>query len=129
MKQFIFSWGFIVLAALFDSGAAFIVKTRFNELGKINFSSFTSIVNYMVNFIKSPFLIFGTILFVLAPIFWFLALNRVEVSVGYPVLVALHLIFITLLAILFLGEPVTWQRVVGAMLILVSLYLLSFGEK
>jgi multidrug transporter EmrE-like cation transporter len=129
MKQFIFSWGFIVLAALFDSGAAFIVKTRFNELGKINFASFTSIVSYMVNFLKSPFLIFGTILFVLAPMFWFLALNRVEVSVGYPVLVALHLIFITLLAILFLGEPVTWQRIIGAVLILISLYLLSIGAQ
>ena len=123
-KFFSLSWGLIILAALFDSYAAFIVKTKFNELGAINFSSLQGVVSYIAKFLKSPLMLTAVIAFVLAPGLWFLALNRIDLSVGYPALVGFHLIFVLVFGIFCLGEVMTVNKSIAVVLIFISLYFL-----
>jgi multidrug transporter EmrE-like cation transporter len=91
----------IVLSALFDSYAAFVVKTKFNELGHIDFSSFSTFWDYMMQFIRNPKLLLAIIAFVAAPGLWFMALNRMDLSIGYPILVGFHLLFVLLFGTLW----------------------------
>lgn len=123
MKTFLLSWGLIILAALFDSYASLIVKSRFNQLGQINFNSFKSILNYIFEFLKNPILLTAIIAFVSAPVLWFFALNKINLSVGYPVLVGFHLIFIFFFSIFILGESMSLQKLLGILLVFVSFYL------
>ena len=122
MKQFIFSWGMIFLSALLDSYAAYIVKYKFNEMGKIDFSSFKAVFDYLWKFIQSPLLLTGVLAFICAPGIWFIALNRVDLSVGYPVLVVFHLIFVFLSGVFLLGEDMNPNKLIGTALILASLF-------
>jgi multidrug transporter EmrE-like cation transporter len=122
MKDLIFSWGLIFLSALCDSYAAFIVKTQFNKLGKIDFSSFKSVLKYLYIFFQNPILFTALLTFFAAPALWFVALNRIDLSVGYPVLVGFHLVFVLVFGILFLGEGMTVNKAIGCVLILLSLY-------
>ena len=124
MKNFILSWGLIVLSAFFDSYAAFVVKWKFNQLGAIDFSSAGNVGAYLGQFIRSPLLLTGVATFCLAPGLWFFALNRVELSVGYPMLVGFHLIFVLIFGIFFLSESFTFHKGIGVTLIFVSLYFL-----
>lgn len=117
MKNFFLSWGLIILSALFDSYAAFIVKLKFNELGPVDFSSGRNFVAYLFEFVKSPVLITAVITFVVAPFLWFLALNRIDLTIGYPGLVGFHLVFIMALGVLFLGEPLTFRKLMGVVLV------------
>lgn len=117
------SWFLIFLSSFFDSLAAFAVKNKFNELGAINFSSFASVGNYLWAFVKSPILILAIIAYGLSPAIWFFALNRIELSVGYPVLVGFHLIFISIFSVFFLKETVSAEKLIGILLIGFSLYL------
>ena len=118
------SWGLIILSALFDSYAAFVVKWKFNELGPMDYKSTATVFSYLFKFIQSPLLITAIVTFCLAPGLWFFALNRVQLSVGYPTLVGFHLIFILIFGILFLGEPLTQTKTVGVFFIFLSLYFL-----
>ena len=122
MKDFIFSWGFVFLAALCDSYAAFIVKTQFNKVGKIDFSSFKSVLKYLYVFFQNPILFTALITFFAAPALWFIALNRIDLSVAYPVLVGFHLVFVLIFGIFLLGEGVTINKAIGCALVLLSLY-------
>jgi multidrug transporter EmrE-like cation transporter len=122
MKNFLFSWGLIFLSALFDSYAAFIVKTQFNKLGKISFDNIDSVTGYMTNFLKNPILLTAIITFFAAPALWFVALNRIDLSIGYPILVSFHLIFVLIFGILFLNEVMTINKIIGCLLVLSSLY-------
>ena len=124
VKEFLLSWGLVISAALFDSYAAFIVKTRFNELGVMSFSSLQSILAYLSKFIHSPLMLTAVIAFVLAPGLWFLALNRIDLSVGYPILVGFHLMFISIFGVFFLGEGFSTNKGIGVTLVLASLYFL-----
>ena len=123
-KGFFASWGLIIFSALCDSYAAFIVKLKFNELGPADFTSIASATNYFFRMARSPLFLSALATFFLAPGLWFLALNRVQLSVGYPTLVGFHLLFIFIFGIFFLGEALTASKATGAVLILVSLYFL-----
>ncbi len=124
MKNFILSWGFVFLSAFFDSYAAFVVKRRFNELGMIDFSSFDLFLRYVSVFIKSPLLLTAVFTFVAAPGLWFLALNRLDLSVGYPVLVGFHLLFVLFFGIFLLREALSASKVIGLIFLLASMYFL-----
>lgn len=116
------SWGLIFFSALLDSYAAYVVKYKFNELGEIDFSSFASFFNYVKEFFKSPLLISGIVAFACAPGMWFIALNKIDLSIGYPVLVCFHLVFVLISGIILLGEEMNLNKIIGSILILASLY-------
>jgi multidrug transporter EmrE-like cation transporter len=127
MRVFLMSYGLIFLSALFDSYAAFIVKTRFNELGHFDLSSFRAFWSYMVNLFRSPLLVSAVVAFVAAPGLWFLALNRMDLSVGYPLLVGFHLLFVFIFGIFFLNESVNVSKLIGSTLVVASLYFFYKG--
>lgn len=129
MKGFILSWGIIFLSALFDSYAAYVVKYKFNELGKFNFDSFQSFWLYFSKFFGSPLLLSGIVAFAFAPALWFIALNRVDLSVGYPVLVVFHLLFVILTGQFLLGESINIYKIIGTVLILLSLFFFYKSTK
>ena len=122
MKEFMLSWGFIVISSVMDAYAATVVKMRFNELGKMDLSSPKVFINYILNFLNSPLVIIAVIAFLVAPFLWFIALNRVQLSIGYPVIQALHLLFVLIFSIWFVHEEINTNKIIGVICIGLSLY-------
>lgn len=122
IREFFLSWGLVFLSALFDSYAAYIVKTQFNKLGKIDFSSFKSIFEYLLTFFHNPILLTAVVAFVAAPGMWFIALNRLDLSIAYPVLVGFHLIFVLVFGVFLLNEDMTISKGIGCCLILLGMF-------
>jgi multidrug transporter EmrE-like cation transporter len=116
-----FNWALVFASALFDSFAAFIVKSRFQKLGPINFSSATDLFNSIWSIFKDPIMVVAAFCFVSAPALWFFALNRLDLSVAYPVLVGLHLIMVIVVGAVFLNEPISLNKAIGTGLVLLSL--------
>ena len=128
MSNSFFPWFLIFLAALFDSYASYVVKYKFNEMGEIKVNSLHSIIAYLRPLLQSPFFLSGVLLFILAPVLWFFALNKIELSLGYPVLVSFHLIFVYLISFLLLNESINLYKVFGAILLLFSIFLFYKGS-
>jgi multidrug transporter EmrE-like cation transporter len=124
-KEFFFSWGMVFLSALFDSYAAYIVKTQFNKLGKLDFGSFKSAIEYISTFVQNPILISAVVTFAAAPAMWFVALNRLDLSVAYPILVGFHLVFVLVFGVFLLEEGMTTYKAIGCALVLLSLYFFN----
>lgn len=118
----IVGWVLVLLASLCETYAALTAKLRFNEVGDIDFNSLALFTEYVGVFFQSPLLLTGLIAFFLAPVAWFLALNRIELSIGYPVLVILHLVFGGIFAVSFLGEAFNLSKLIGFAFVLLSLY-------
>jgi hypothetical protein len=75
-----FPWVLIILSALFDAYASYVVKYKFNELGEIKLNSFSSFFIYAKVLIQSPFFLSAVVVFILAPFLWFIALNKNRLS-------------------------------------------------
>jgi multidrug transporter EmrE-like cation transporter len=124
LANWLLSYGLIILSAFLDSFAAYMVKARFGQIESINFSSGKLFLKWLLNFIDSPMMILALVGFIIAPGLWFLALNRIQLSVGYLFLVAFHVVFILILSIGYLGEPLTIRKVGAALLLLGSIVLI-----
>lgn len=124
LANWLLSYGLIILSAFLDSFAAYMVKARFGQIESINFSSSKLFLKWLLNFIDSPMMILALVGFIIAPGLWFLALNRIQLSVGYLFLVAFHVVFVLILSIGYLGEPLTIRKVGAAILLLGSIVLI-----
>ena len=124
MKDFFLSWGLIIVAAFFNSYASFVVKLRFNQLGKIEISSLGKTVRYLFTFLKSPIVLSAVVTFILSPLFWFAALNKIDLSVAIPVQFSLHLLLALTFSSFFLKENVDIKKIAGVICLAVSLFFL-----
>lgn len=122
--QWLQSYGLIILSAFLDSFAAYMVKARFGQVERIDFSSIKAFLKWMLIFLESPMMILALIGFVIAPGLWFLALNKIQLSVGYLFLVAFHVAFIMILSVGYLGEPLTFRKMSAGLLLLISIFLI-----
>lgn len=67
-------------------------------------------------------LIFG------AAVLWLVVISRVNLSLAYPIL-ALGYVITVVASWLFLSEPLTWQKVAGAIVICLGVALVSWSGK
>lgn len=118
------SCGLVIVSALFDSYAAFIVKKEFIRLGKIDLTSLARTLRYLFSFVQSPLVLTAIITFLAAPALWFAALSELDLSVGYPLLIVFHLLFVIFFGLLFLKESITASKVIGIFLLLSSICFL-----
>lgn len=68
---------------------------------------------------------FGGALYVGSFLLWMYILSRTQLTYAYPVSVAVTIAFSTLGAWLFLGEKLSWQLLVGVVLIVAGIATLS----
>ena len=123
MKLSTLSWMLVILSALFDSYASFIVKSQLNLTGKMEYNSLKNIMTYLWKFFQNPVLITAILTFLLAPILWFFSLNHLNLSTAYPVLLSFHLIFVLIFGVSFLDERLTMNKMFGILFILISIIL------
>lgn len=124
MRDFFLSWGLIFIASLFNSYASFVVKLRFNQLGRIEFKSLKKVIVYLLHFLKSPMVISAVLAFLLSPLFWFAALNKIDLSIAIPVQFSLHLLLVLIFSVLLLNEKINIQKIAGVLCLGISLYFL-----
>ena len=119
-------WLLIFYAAVADCYAAYVIKLKFNELGAIDFSTSGSMLDYTFKLLGSGMFVSAICAYAMAPLLAFVALSKLELSVFYPVSIIFHMVFIVLLAGL-LGEVISLYKIIGIVLIIISLYFLFKG--
>ncbi|MFH1189221.1 MAG: SMR family transporter [Candidatus Omnitrophota bacterium] len=124
MREIFLSWGMLLLSVLFNVSSIFVIKMKLDELGPIKVDSFSGFFGYIALLVKSWPVVAAIILFFLAPFIFAVALSRMDISVAYPVQIVVSLVLLALLAVAFLGESITPNKVVAMALAVVCVYLL-----
>ena len=102
-----------------------MIKSKMNEVGKIELQSFRKILEYCLVFLKSPVVVISIILFFSAPFLFAVALSRLPISIAYPVQVGLNFLLVLVLSFFFLSESMTVIKLVGIFLIMVGVIILN----
>ena len=118
------AWLLLAGAGFIDALIITVVKMRFNDLGAIDFSEIAHILDYVLKVIESPFATFAIFAFIFfSPVLSFVALSRLHLSQAYPVLAALHLLFVEMFSQLLLHEPVSAKKATALSCLLLSIFL------
>lgn len=109
----------ILIAAASNATFNIILKVGLSKMPKTE-----SFLELAINLIKSSFLWIGAGLFVVALFCYTSALQRVNLSIAYPLLVSMVSLTIITISMLFLHEIMTLPKVVGIAFLLSGVWLL-----
>jgi drug/metabolite transporter (DMT)-like permease len=70
----------------------------------------------------------GFVLIFAAAVLWLVVISRVNLSLAYPIL-ALGYVFTVFASWLILHEPLTWQKIVGSVVICLGVGLVTWSGK
>lgn len=124
-SKFLLSWGMVLAYIVFNSFGALIIKYKINEMGTIQLSSFRFVIKYFYELIKSPLIICGIFSIFISAFVWMMALSRLQISLAYPVAVGLNFIVVVTVALIFFKEHISAEKIIGIVLIFISVFLIS----
>ncbi len=107
-------YGYLILAFVCNASANALIKlSAAYSLGQSG--------SVVANTLTNPYLIVGMVVFFANFIFFFLALKKLPLSVGYPVMIGMSFVLINLFAYFYIGEAISIPQGVGYILILAGL--------
>lgn len=125
MKELLMSWGMLVLSVVMNAYGAFIIKMRLNQLGAFQMTTLKNAFVYFFDLFKTPLALTAAVLFTASPFLFAIALSRMPITLAYPVQIGLNFVIVVLLALIFLGEQLTWVKCLGILLVFVGIFLLN----
>ena len=112
-------------AMLITATAQLSFKHGMNQVGELH-ASFSAFIEILPKMLLNPFIWFGVIGEFSALALYLSVISRVPLSLAYPVL-ALGYLITAIEARIFLGEQVTWLRVLGIGIIILGVALVGLS--
>jgi len=116
----------IAAAAALTAISNLALRFGIQKLGGFELSA-ARLVPQMLTFSREPACLIGIFGQVAAAVLWFRIISVVEISRGYPLLVSLTFLLVVVGSLVFFGEPVSWRKLAGLIVILGGIQLVSRG--
>lgn len=99
-------------------------------MNQVDLAAFTpdGILAALPGIIFNPFIWIGFIGWIGGTVFWLGVISRAPLSLAYPIL-AMSYFVVVIEAWLFLGEQLTWQRLLGVAVIVAGVILVGLSEE
>jgi multidrug transporter EmrE-like cation transporter len=114
------------LAVLFTVAANLMLRGGLIRAGGFALSM-ESFFSDLLALLKEPLFVIGVVFYGLAALVWFRVISTEQLSNAYPLLVSLSFVFITLGAVIFFHESMSWLKTAGLVVILVGIIMVARG--
>ena len=114
---------YIIGTIAFTVYGQLILKWRISHLANWPSSSFEKFV-FLLKAIWDPFILSGLFAAFVASLFWMLAMTKFQLSFAYP-FTSLSFVLVFIFSSLLFHEAVTWQKVLGLMIIIIGIMISS----
>jgi multidrug transporter EmrE-like cation transporter len=115
---------YIVGTIFFTVYGQLVLKWRIANYGNLP-DGFVEKIIFLIKLLLDPYIFSGFFSAFLASFFWMAAMTKFDLSHAYPIIVGGLAIFTSLLAILFLKEPLSIYKVIGIILIVTGVYFVG----
>ena len=114
---------YILMTVLLTVYGQLVLKWRIGSYGPLP-ESFSGKLGFLFGLLFDPFIFSGLIAALIAAFFWMAAMTTFDVSYAYP-FVSGAFVLVFLFSVFLFGEPVTWQKIVGLVLIVAGIIVTS----
>jgi len=121
----LFDYLYIVTTIAFTVYGQMILKWRIGQLGSMPVE-FPQKLKFLVSLLADPYIFSGFSAAFLASLAWMAAMTRFDLSHAYPFM-SLNFVVVLLLSAWLLHEPMTAQKVLGVMLIVLGTVVAARG--
>ena len=123
-RELLLSWGMVGAYVILNSFGALAIKQAVHHIGMAQASSLKDVVSFFAATFVSPLVLPGLFAIGLSACAWIIALSRMELSIAYPVAVALNCLIVVSAGLALYGETLSLNKLVGIGLLLSSIILL-----
>lgn len=114
---------YIFATIFFTVYGQIVLKWRINSVGSLP-ENLSDKILFLFKLLFDPWIFSGFLAAFIASFFWMATMTKFDISYAYPFMSgAFVLVFI--LSIIFFQEPVTWQKLLGLLLIISGIILTS----
>lgn len=124
--QFLLNHFYLFLAISFGVASQLIIKWK---MGQYSFADYETMYDKFVfafSMLLNPYIMISLTFTLLAGVTWMIAMTKFDISYAYP-FTTLAFVFVFIFSVVFFGEPVSWQKIVGLLFIIVGLIISSNG--
>lgn len=114
---------YIALTIFFTVYGQLIIKSQVSVAGAFPDDGGEKL-SFIIRLLLNPLVISGFISAFLASLAWMAALTQFELSFAYPFM-SLSFVTVIFLSIVLFGEALTWNKVIGTGLLIISLIIIS----
>lgn len=114
---------YILLTIIFTVYGQLILKWRMSLKGAMP-ESIESKIIFLFRTFLDVWVLSGLFAAFLASVAWMATLSKFELSFAYPFM-SLSFVVVFLLSAIFFQEPITWQKIVGLLLIIIGLIVIT----
>lgn len=113
----------ILSSVSLNAFAQLFIRKGMLKIGSVSLA-FDQLFNMVLAVFTNIYLLAGMFSYGISIILWMVVLSKVNVSLAYPFL-SIGYIITTVLAYLFFNEPITFQKVVGIIIICIGVFILT----
>ena len=124
IHELLSSWGMVVAYVVLNSFGAIAIKQTLQGIKVADLTSIKATMHFLSAVFMSPLALAGFIAIALSACAWIVALSRMEISVAYPVAVALNCLIVVTAGLALYGEVMNWNKLAGLGLLFCSFFLL-----
>ena len=100
-----------------------VLKWRINGVGSLP-ESFTDKIIFLIKLLFDPWVFSGFFAAFIASFFWMAAMTKFDISYAYPFMSSAF-VLVFLLSVILFQEAITWQKIVGLLLIVAGIIVTS----
>lgn len=115
----------VTIAAIVTAIANILIRTGIVRAGGFKPASIIDVGWSFIRLLLDPVFLIGFILYFVAALVWFRTIALAPLSIAYPLMVSLTFITVTIGSIIFWNEPLTFQKLVGLLVIMAGIVLTS----
>jgi multidrug transporter EmrE-like cation transporter len=112
----------VIITVFLVSMSQFLFKKSVAEIPNIEFNQ--KMIPQLVHAIFNVYILLGIIMYLLSLFVWLVVLSDTELSIAYPLL-SLAYIATFILGVIFLGESITINKIVGIIIICSGVFVLT----
>ena len=86
--------------------------------------SFLDKMWFLIKLLLDPWIFSGFLAAFIASIFWMAAMSKFDISFAYPFM-SLAFVLVIILSVILLHEPLSWQKLLGMILIVLGIIITS----
>lgn len=114
---------YILLTLFFTVYGQLVLKWQIGQAGPLP-SDFYEKLWFLLRQFLNPWILSGFFAAFLASLAWMAAMTRLDLNYAYPFM-SLAFVIVMVFSVLFLGETLTWQRVVGTAMVMGGLIVIA----
>ncbi len=117
-------WWLVIFSSLCTVVANLLMRGGILRTGSFTLS-LSSFLTQIFSLVRQPLFVLGAVFYAVAALLWFDVLSRENLSTSYPLLVSLTFVLVTMGAMVFFHERISWQKIVGLGIILAGIILVA----